>query len=1078
MGRELQFQLLGHLGVRRGAEYVDVGSPKQKAVLAVLLLHANEIVSTDRIIDSVWGASAPRTADHSVQIYVSELRKSLSNGVSGADLIETRPPGYVINVSPDSVDSLRFERLVREGLGALRSGDSARGRARLEQATEAWTGSPLSDFAYDEFAQGYIRSLAELHSDALEALGELELDSQNLDRARDLARRAIYADPLREGPRRVTMLVLYKTGRQADSLRHYAEYQELLADELGIEPSEELRQLEEQILLQDPVLDLRPRPQSEGNPYRGLRAFSEDDTGVYFGRESLVAEVLERLDDGPGFVSIVGPSGSGKSSAARAGVTPALRERGDTVIVFQPGGSPLWELAGALDRAGAGSRASLLRRFENDPGALAEIVTRPLVLVVDQFEELFTLTEVDVAVRFSELLAAAIRDDGAPLRVVATLRADYYDKPLSLPALAGVFSDSVVSVKPMTAQEIERAVVEPAHSVGITVEPALLAQLISDMGDEPGALPLLQFALFELYEKTEDSLTLDHYQRLGGINGALTGGADELLGRLDADGRRLAEQLMMRMIQKGRTLSTSRPVTLRDLVDLGVDHVSLQGVLEAFGARRLITFDRDSSGAAVVEMAHEYLISEWPQMEVWLEEHSRDLDFLFALQAASTEWLAAERSDDYLLRGERLDRYESWRTETSLMLTRTEREFLDASRDLRAREHEARREQEHKEATLVRRARRRLWAFAIAVAALAAVATLLVVALVPDPPVGMVVWSDTDGAFGELIVSGIDSGGEGHDVTYASYSDNSLAPLADVRSHLEEGSPFFMGSYNISSSVEAQSLPVDFPDTDFVWIDCQEDIETDPNDGIRSGDELLPNEACIYSRHIEMGYLGGVAAALQTETRHVGIIIGLDAPFMHPFQTGFEQGVASIDPEIEVSAVYLSWTFDGFTSPNLGNLAARALVDEGVDVIYGAAGESGSGMFQAIADLSAESDVALWGIGVDVDQYSDYENWKDPNDPQWTDFVSQMQSHVLTSVVKRVDLGMADAVDRYYTDGSIAPSYIAIDNGRLAYAFSGGYAEAIRPGLEAGIRAVVDGDVVLEHRDVTDVTLLLDLYTR
>ncbi|MGB8362664.1 MAG: BTAD domain-containing putative transcriptional regulator, partial [Acidimicrobiia bacterium] len=976
MGRELQFQLLGHLGVRRGAEDVEVGSPKQKAVLAVLLLHANEIVSTDRIIDSVWGASAPRTADHSVQIYVSELRKSLSNGASGADLIETRPPGYVINVPPDSVDSLRFERLVREGLAAVRSGNSARGRARLEQAVKAWTGTPLSDFAYDEFAQGYIRSLAELHSDALEALGELELDSQNLDRARDVARRAIEADPLREGPRRVMMLVLHKTGRQAESLRHYAEYQKLLAVELGIEPSEELRQLEEQILLQDPVLDLRPRLQAEGNPYRGLRAFSEDDADVYFGRESLVAEVLGRLEDGPGFVSIVGPSGSGKSSAARAGVTPALRERGDAVIVFQPGGSPLWELAGALDRAGAGSRAALMRRFETDPGALAEVVTRPLVLVVDQFEELFTLAEADMAVRFSELLATGIRDDGTPLRVVATLRADYYDKPLSLPALAGVFSDSVVSVKPMTAQEIERAVVEPAHAVGITVEPALLAQLISDMGDEPGALPLLQFALFELFEKTEDSLTLEHYQRLGGINGALTGGADELLGRLDADGRQLAEQLMMRMIQKGRTLSTARPVTLRDLIDLGVDHVSLQRVLEAFGSRRLITFDRDSSGAAVVEMAHEYLISEWPQMEMWLEDHSRDFDFLFALQAASAEWLAAERSDDYLLRGERLDRYESWRTDTSLMLTRTEREFLDASLDLRAREQAARRDQERKEASLVRRARRRLWAFAIAVAALAAVATLLVVALVPDPPVGMVLWSDTGGVFGELIVSGIDSGGEGHDMTYASYSDNSLAPLADVRSHLEEGSPFFMGSYNIASSDESQSLPVDFPDTDFVWIDCQEDIATDPGDGIRSGDELLPNEACIYSRHIEMGYLGGVAAALQTETRHVGIVIGLDAPFMHPFQVGFEQGVASVDPEIEVSAVYLSWTFDGFASPTLGYLATSALIADGVDVIYGAAGESGSGIFQAIADLSPESDVALWGIGVDVDQHEDFESWK------------------------------------------------------------------------------------------------------
>ncbi|HSM45116.1 MAG TPA: BTAD domain-containing putative transcriptional regulator, partial [Acidimicrobiia bacterium] len=378
----MQFQLLGQLEVRGEGGTIDLGSPKQRAVLAVLLVHANEIVSTDKIIELVWGEKAPRTAAHSVQIYVSELRKSLGAGAA-EDVIETRPPGYAIKVAPDSIDATRFERLVRDGLTSIRSADVAYGRVQLEEALNCWNGEPLSEFVYDDFAQGYIRSLTELRLDALEALARLELDEGRFDEARETARTAIEVDPLREVPREVMMLALYRTGRQTEALRHYAAYHQLLGDQMGIEPSNEMRELEERILLQDPTLQLKRQVETDGNPYRGLRAFSEDDADVYFGRESLIAEVLERLEEQPGFVSIVGPSGSGKSSVARAGVTPILRDRGETVVVLQPGSRPLWELAGALDRAGLGPRASLLRKIESDDSPLVDVVTKPVVLVID-----------------------------------------------------------------------------------------------------------------------------------------------------------------------------------------------------------------------------------------------------------------------------------------------------------------------------------------------------------------------------------------------------------------------------------------------------------------------------------------------------------------------------------------------------------------------------------------------------------------------------------------------------------------------------------------------------------------------
>ena len=1048
----VRFRLLGLLGVDTTEGLIDLGPPKQRSVLAILLLHANEIVPTDRIIDMVWGENPPRTAEHSVQIYISDLRKVLSNGSSN-ELIDTRPPGYVINVPPDSIDTLRFERLVREGLSALRTGDVAGGRPKLEKALESWTAAPLADFAYDDFAQGYIRSLTELHSDALEAMAGVHLDQARHEEARDLARQAIEADPLREEPRRLMMLALYRSARQAESLRQFGEYQRLLAEELGIEPSENLRLLEERVLLQDPTLNMQSQVISEGNPYRGLRAFSEEDADIYFGRESLVAEVREKLVTGPGFVSIVGPSGSGKSSAAHAGLIPTLRAEGETVVVFQPGSRPLWELAGALDRAGFGSRAGLLRRFESDPSALLAVIDRSVLLIVDQFEELFTLAEPDVAIRFSEVIVTAIRDPETPLRVVATLRADYYDKPMSMPTLAGVFSDSVVSVKPMTPQEIENAVVEPAAAAGVKVEPALLAQLIADMGNEPGALPLLQFTLFELFERTSNGLTLGDYESLGGINGALIGGADAVLEELDAEGKELTEQLMMRMVQKGRALSTSRPVPLRDLLDLGVDRIALQGVLEAFGARRLITFDRDPSGAAVVEMAHEYLISEWPQLESWIANHADDLDRLYALDTAAQEWIEADKSEDYLLRGERLQQFEDWSDSTTLMLTSTETRLIDGSVEMRRREKAARLEQDAKEAELTRSARRRLWYFAGAVALLAATVTALVLTFIPDPPPDVILWSESrDGGFAAIIGDGLDRAVEEHGLTSREFLDD-VTLVSDVEKLIDRGTPLVA---ILATSLGGQEPVIDMalrhPETQFVWIDCPEFV--------LSQYESLANHVCIISAHDEIGFLAGVAAALTTETRHVGVVVGVDFPlYMRPFHEGFDQGVQYVDPTIEVGSVYLTSEFDmsGFGSPTLGGWGAQVLINEGADVVFQAAGDSGFGVFNAVARSSESTGRPVWSIGVDEDQAVQIgEALFLPEEIKslWT-------PHILTSIVKRLDLGVSEAIGQYFTTGSVQLVILDISNGGVNYVTTGGHIDGIVPELNAAKQAVIDGSVVL-----------------
>jgi DNA-binding SARP family transcriptional activator/basic membrane lipoprotein Med (substrate-binding protein (PBP1-ABC) superfamily) len=1016
----VRFRLFGSLGADSEAGSVDLGPPKQRAVLAILLLHANELIPTDRIIDLVWGENPPRTAEHSVQIYVSNLRRVLSGG-SQAGLIETRPPGYLLNVSPEAIDALRFERLIREGRAAVRAGNLTGGRPMLEMAVEIWTAAPLAEFAYDDFAQRRIRSLQELRLDALEALAGIHLAEGNLEGARDLARQVIEVDPLREEPRRLMMLALQRSGRQAEALRHYGDFKKLLGEDLGLEPSDQLRDLEEQVLLQEPIQSLPVAARSTHNPYRGLPPFSEGDADIYFGREALVAEVLEKLDNGSRFVSIIGPSGSGKSSAVQAGVIPVLRARGETVVLFTPGSRPVRELAAAMDRAGFGAQATLHRRFEIDSRALVGAISRPAVLVIDQFEELFTLADPETAARFSELVTTAVEDRGARLRVVATLRADYYDRPLSIPSLAGLFSDSMVSVKPMTPPEIERAIVEPARAAGSDVEQALVAQLVADMGGRPGALPLLQFTLFELFEQTTNGLALAHYQELGGLQGALTSRADELLQELDDEGRDLVEQIMVRMIHKGRSASTARPVPLRDLLDLEVDPVALQAVLEAFGSRRLLTFNRDDSRAAIVELAHEYLITEWPQLASWVEKHSEDLDRLTILDAATEEWMTADRSEDYLIRGERLKGFEEWRAGTTIRLTNREAQFLDSSVAQR------------------------------------------------DRPADVILWAPSENStFGRLIHTGLDQAAKKHGVKAEHFIDD-LEPVMDltsIRDRLSRGTPLVVLIASLGGEQAVRRLIQDYPGTAFLWLDWQEYM---------SHEVVGANETCIKSRNEEMGFLAGVVAGSKTVSGHVGIVLGWDDPVMHPFHEGFEQGVAYVDRTTGVSHVYLSSFRDGFQSETLGGLGARVLIDEGVDVVFHAAGRSGIGVFDAVHSEAARTGRSLWAIGVDEDEHARFEAWK--SEP-WARQIplTDWQEHILTSIVKRLDVVVFEGVDNYLTLGDVGQVAISIEFGGIDYVTTGGFVDDIVPRLEAAKEDIRTGSFQLMLRGVEGPRHLRDIH--
>ena len=267
----MEFRILGPMEVTEQGESVPLGGAKQRALLAVLLLHPNEVVSSDRLIDGVWAGEPPATALKTLQVYVSQLRKRL-----GTDVIVTRAPGYLLRVDRDDLDLSRFEVLVKEAKGAAPEVSAA----KLREALALWRGPALAEFAYEPFAQAEIGRLEELRVAALEERIEAELAlGLHADLVGELE--ALVAQhPLRERLRGQLMLALYRCGRQAEALHVYQDGRRLLVEQLGIDPGAALHQLEKQILNQDPSLTLDEQAENSScSVPRAVPAQSEERKG-------------------------------------------------------------------------------------------------------------------------------------------------------------------------------------------------------------------------------------------------------------------------------------------------------------------------------------------------------------------------------------------------------------------------------------------------------------------------------------------------------------------------------------------------------------------------------------------------------------------------------------------------------------------------------------------------------------------------------------------------------------------------------------------------------------------------------
>ena len=924
-GAAIEIQVLGTLRAARDGAAVDLGGPRQRRLLAALVVASGRRVSVDTLVEAVFGVAASPQAPDTLRSYVTRLRRALSepDTHSHGDVVVRDGAGYRLVLEQLTVDAMTFTDGVARARQRLQTGDAEGAVADVQRALDAWKGDAYGDLADEAWVAPEAQRLDEARRSAGELLADALVAAGRTDEAIGVLRDLLTADSYREGSVSRLMVALYRAGRPAEALATYRAFDQLVGDDLGIDPGAALQQLHEQVLARDPALDgAPPRPTLRGyelherlgrgrhgtvwtalmpgvereyairvydsdvadspailasfdadvrllvtldeptlmpvydgwrepgsaalvmrrmsgtlsdrlshgpltpgegldvvqrigralaaltrrgrahgriqpssvlvddrgltylaepvmgaatddddadgflrlaqqclpdepperwsgldpsamgtlrlisevlarleaprlhaeNPYVGLRAFEVADADRYFGREQVVAELVRRVET-QALVLVVGGSGSGKSSIVRAGLVPQLRRREPswTTTTMSPGTHPMQHLRQALKRIRT-ARGFDLEDERGDSVGLglaeaARCASGRLVIVVDQFEELFTISAPAERERFLAVLAQCADGLAGDVRIVATVRADYFDHPLDHPVFGALAAAGAVAVPAMSAAELERAVLGPAAG-RLQVEAGLATELVTAVVGQPGALPALQFTLWELAERGRVALRRDDLAELGGVDGAIAHRAEQMYSVLDDSARDALRQILQRLVVLDESAEPARRTVPRaelsslapfadDLVESWVD------------GRLLTTGRRPDTREPTVTFAHEAVLGRWPRLRDWVDEDRERLLALARLTQAAQEWSDLGRDPAALVRGGRLEQAEHLARSSGT--APVVQEFVAEAQALRADEQRQAAEAADAERRTSQRLRRQRWMLAVALVAALAV---------------------------------------------------------------------------------------------------------------------------------------------------------------------------------------------------------------------------------------------------------------------------------------------------------------------------------------------------------------------
>ena len=447
-----------------------------------------------------------------------------------------------------------------------------------------------------------------------------------------------------------------------------------------------------------PALDEHSRPP---NPYRGLEAFREQDARYFMGRDRDIQDVLAMLQQRP-FVAVVGASGSGKSSLLFAGVVPQLRKQGCWLIAdFRPRGDPFRELATALtlllypgldELERLEKRKQLADKLNERSLNLVDVVDlllrsypgKRLLLIADQFEELYTQNLAPERQRqFLDELAAAVRAQAKKpaFTLLLAMRVDFLGQALDYEPFAELIKPNHLLLGPMGQAGLAAAIESPARQLGVKLEEGLAERILQDLGQEPGTLPLLEFALTQLWERQQyRQLTHAAYEAIGGVTQALARHADETLARFQDERDRL-RRVFVQLVRPGEGTEDTRQVATREQV--GADNWNL---VTELADERLVVTGRDAQGQETVEVVHEALLRHWQPLRQWIEQDRQFRVWQNRLRLALQEWHEQGHDEGALLRGARLAEAAERLNNHMDELNRAEKEYIKSSIAVRERE--------------------------------------------------------------------------------------------------------------------------------------------------------------------------------------------------------------------------------------------------------------------------------------------------------------------------------------------------------------------------------------------------------
>jgi WD40 repeat protein/DNA-binding SARP family transcriptional activator len=728
----LSIRLFGPFEVELDGEPVTgFATDKARALLAYLAVEADRPHRREALAGLLWPEVPEASARGSLRTALGNVRQLVGDRprspdhVSSSESKDSRP---FLNVSWQEIQFRRdsdarvdvrvFTELLQAGsLPPSAQPPGPRTSQDLEEAVGLFRGSFLEGFSLPDsaaFEEWALLKREQLQRQVLSALQQLigyYERSGEISRALPHAWRAVELDPWRGVAQRQLMHLLALDGQREAALAQYEQYRQLLAEELGAEPSEAAQELYE-LLSRDGWPDGVSLPGTMPGrevtvvgpcPYRGLAAFREEDAPFFFGREAFAGQLFEAVQRRSLVAVIVGSSGSGKSSSVFAGLLPRLRAEGEWLILdARPGSYPFRAVAAALTPALEPDLTGTERLLETQKLAAAlqqgeldlyhvamralelHSEARRLLLVIDQFEELYTLCpEPERQRRFVEVLLAAVQAGSgqrrSPIVLLLTLRADFMGQALAHRPFADALQDGSLLLGPMNREELRAAIERPAELQGAAFEPGLVERILDDVREEPGNLPLLEFALTLLWERqTYGLMTHGAYEEIGRVEGALARYADGVYGDLDESEREQARQVFVQLVRPGEgTEDTRRVATRAELRD--VNWVLVQHLAD----QRLVVTGRDEAGTETAEVVHEALIQGW-----WVLRERMEADRAFRtwqerLRAALRGWEASEGDEGALLRGAPLAEAEGWLAERGTELSPAELDYIEAGIRLR-----------------------------------------------------------------------------------------------------------------------------------------------------------------------------------------------------------------------------------------------------------------------------------------------------------------------------------------------------------------------------------------------------------